>query len=73
MVASLNGHPDIVNILAENGAELDLTNDSGASALMLASQNNDMKIVKMLLDKGANPGLKDNTGKTAMDYAAGLV
>jgi ankyrin repeat protein len=69
MVASLNGHAEIVKLLAENGAKLDLKSNDGTSALIFASQNGNIEIAKLLLEKGANPDLKDNKGKTALDYA----
>ena len=69
MAASLNGHTEVVELLADNGAELDLKNDDGATALIFASRHGNAEIVKLLLEKGANPELKDNEGKTALDYA----
>jgi ankyrin repeat protein len=70
MVASLNGHAEVIKLLANNGAKLDLKSNDGTSALIFASQNGNIEIVKTLLEKGANPNLKDNDGKTALDYAA---
>ena len=69
MVASLNGHKDVVELLADNGAKLDLKNDDGATALIFASQHGNAAIVKLLLEKGADPELKDNEGRRALDYA----
>ena len=69
MVASLNGHAEIVKLLADNGAELNLKSNDGSSALIFASQNGNAEVVKVLLEKGADPGLKDNKDKTALDYA----
>jgi len=69
MVASLNGYTEIVKLLADNGAELDLKSSDGSSALIFASQNGNAEIVKVLLERGADPNLKDNKDKTALDYA----
>jgi ankyrin repeat protein len=69
MAASLNGHAEVLNLLAENGAKLDLKSNDGTSALIFAAQNGNREIVKLLLEKGASPDLKDNEGKTALDYA----
>jgi ankyrin repeat protein len=65
----MNGYAGIVRLLTDNGAGIDLKNDSGMTALMLASQNQNAGIVKILLEKGANMDLKDNEGKAAIDYA----
>jgi ankyrin repeat protein len=70
MAASLNGHTEIVELLADHGSELDLKNEDGATALIFASRHGNADIVKLLLKKGANPGLTDNDGRKALDYAS---
>ena len=53
MVASQNGHVEVVKLLLEKGAQIDDDGDRGRSPLMLASQEGHNKVVKLLLEKGA--------------------
>ncbi len=46
MVASHNGHAEVVKILVENGAQVNLQAKDGWSALMIASQNGHAEVVK---------------------------
>ena len=39
MWANQNGHTEIVELLCEFGAQIDLHNNNGYAALMMASQN----------------------------------
>ena len=60
---------EIVDFLLNNGADPNMVDANGTSALLYASlfQLND--IAKTLLVHEANVSLKDNRGNTAMDYA----
>jgi ankyrin repeat protein len=59
--------PEIAELLLNNGADANLKNNQGQTALM-DSDNPDF--VKVLLKHKADPLIKDNQGKTAFDYAA---
>ena len=59
MLASSEGHLEMVKLLVENGA--DYTN-----ALRLASREGHLEIVKLLIENGANINAKDNDGETAL-------
>ena len=59
----------VITLLIEYGANIDLQDNSGWSALMMACQNGHVKLSSMLLDKGANSSLKNNEGLTAFDIA----
>ena len=48
---------------------INLKNDTGQTALMLAAMKNKQSMLKVLLDNGASISFKDNNGHTAMDYA----
>ena len=69
MAATVKGSFEIVDFLLNNGADPNMVDANGTSALLYASlfQLND--IAKTLLAHEANMSLKDNRGNTAMDYA----
>lgn len=58
--ASACGHMDIVNILVESGAILNLKKASGHTALAVAVLNQHHKVVDRLLMAGADAGIRDN-------------
>ena len=65
IIAGGNGHTDSVKLLIECGAEVNMQNSHGISALMAASQANHTDVVELLQRYGANVNLKDNNGQTA--------
>lgn len=56
-------------LLIEKGAKLDLANDKGETALMLAAGAGNGKLVQLLMDKGADAQKKNGAGETVMSYA----
>lgn len=68
--AVLNVSPEIVKILLDANADLDVQNANGFTALMLAAANGKLKFVKLLLSKGANPKLLNKRNETALDMAS---
>ena len=60
---------DRAALLISKGAKLDLVNDKGETALMLAAGVGNEKLVKLLLDKGADAQKKNGAGETVMAYA----
>ena len=65
VLATKNGHGEIVKTLLAKGANIDHQTKQGYSALMKASQYGYTNIVLTLMDKGANLKLTDNRGLTA--------
>lgn len=70
------GHPDntaaeaglqTVTLLLSRGAKVDLVDDRGRSALMIAAGLGHQAIVQALLEAGADRALRDRTGKSAAD------
>ena len=69
MYAARQGAAGAARALAETGADLNLTDPDGTSALVLAIINAHYDLAAMLIDKGANPNLGDSSGMAAL-YAA---
>ena len=61
---------DAVARLIERGAEVDVQDSEGDSALLGAALRGNAKIVQMLLAKGANPNVQNKVGGTALMWAA---
>lgn len=71
IVASLYGQTEVMKILVENGANLDLQNNQGSTALHTAAFVCQPEAVTFLLEKGANAELKNNYGRTALEAVSG--
>lgn len=69
MHASAYGHEDLVDLLLNRGASLDLQVSDGGCALMYASARNYAGIVLRLLRAGAEKGLRNIHGRTARELA----
>ena len=71
MMASTNGRTEVVKLLLDKGAEVNLKNNYGITALFMASANGHTEIVKLLLDKGAEVNVKNtDDGVTALFMAS---
>jgi hypothetical protein len=68
MWAARRGRTDVVKLLLDNGATVDVQNEHGQTALMCAAENYP-EIVELLLNSGANPDIKDNYRHTFFAYA----
>lgn len=69
--ASDNGHAEIVQMLLEAGAKVNLRNDIWAqTALHRASHSGHIEIVELLLTYGADVNLEDGFGATALTWAS---
>ena len=53
MVASMEGHKEVAEILIDKGAEVTKANVTGSTALHLASQYGHDDVAKLLIEKGA--------------------
>ena len=69
LVAAYWNHPEIVKLLAANGADVRLTNRWGATALHLAAVCRYADVTQVLLDAGSDPEAKTKDGLTAIDLA----
>ena len=69
MYAARQGAAGAARTLAETGADLNLTDPDGTSALTLAIINAHYDLAAMLVEKGADPNVADTSGMAAL-YAA---
>jgi ankyrin repeat protein len=69
MFAAREGAIDAAGALAEAGANLDVADPDGTSALVIAIINAHYDLAALLLDKGAKPNIADSAGMAAL-YAA---
>ena len=69
-IASKEGHVELVEMLLNNGANVNAKNSYGVTALHIASREGHTDIVAMLLEKGADVNAKTNWGDTALMAAS---
>ena len=67
---SETGHADVVGLLLEARAAVDLMDRGGRTALMLASAKGHVDVVRLLLDIGVCTNLSDRMGRTALMRAS---
>lgn len=58
-----------VELLLKNGADVNIQDKNGWTALMLSIREGHIIVVKVLLKNGADVNLKNSDGKAAIDYA----
>jgi ankyrin repeat protein len=66
MYAARQNSRDAIRVLADRGANLNLQDPQGATAIQLAIINLHYDAAALLLDKGANPNIADETGMAAL-------
>ena len=64
ILASRNGHLEIVKHLLSQGADIEAKNNDGNTPLISASRGNCLEIVKYLLSQGADIEVKNEYGNT---------
>ena len=67
MVASQNGHLEIVELLLKKCAEVNKAMNEGNTSIHYASCHHHLDVVNALLDAKANFFLKNNKGSTPLD------
>ncbi|MDJ0841626.1 MAG: TonB family protein [Acidobacteriota bacterium] len=70
MAAAKTGHLDILNLLADNGADLDARDYYGETALVKAISYGRMGVVASLLDRGVDVTIPSKQGSTPLMFAA---
>ncbi|XP_038126807.1 uncharacterized protein LOC119773752 [Cyprinodon tularosa] len=71
-VACATGHAEVVQLLVDSKAKLDLRDNQHRSALMKAVQGQHEGCLTILLENGASPNLEDINGNTALHLAANI-
>ena len=66
---SWNGNKDIVKFLIKANVSLDIRNNNGFTALMIAAKEGFISITKLLLYAGAKVTLVNNMGENAYEIA----
>jgi len=70
MLAVSHGRLDMVNLLLEAGADINIKDDDGSTSLMCASEHGHAAIVRLLLNHPeCDTSLTDNDGCTALQVA----
>ncbi|KAE9271703.1 hypothetical protein PR003_g30434 [Phytophthora rubi] len=68
--AAKNGRIEVVRELIENGADVNVQDDKGTTALMAAAEYDQLEMVKFLIEHGASLTTTNNSGDTALIIAA---
>ncbi|KAJ6628756.1 ankyrin repeat-containing domain protein [Mycena sp. CBHHK59/15] len=68
-IAALKGHEELVRMLCDFGADVDLSDNKGNTPLHYASSWGHSPVVQLLIERGCQYAAKNNEGFTASDYA----
>jgi uncharacterized protein len=72
MEAAVRGNVGVMKLLIENGADVNMADKDGWTALMGATVQGHLESVKLLLERGAAVNAKNHNGETALVMAAGM-
>jgi len=70
VLAARFGHESVIKNLLNGGADIDLIDELGNTALTVAAAENQQSILKLLLSQGANVNAQSKDGTTALMNAA---
>ena len=69
MAAVVKGHLEIAKSLVKAGADPNLTDANGATALHYAVMFNNQELATLLIEAGASALMKNNIGQSPLDFA----
>ena len=69
MAAVVKGHVEIAKALIEAGADPNLTDANGATALHYAVMFNNQELASLLMNANASAYMKNNVGQSPLDFA----
>ena len=67
--AANEGHDMVVRQVLAMGAPVNMPDESGATALMIAARNGDLGMLQALLSRGADASVRDSQGRTVFEWA----
>ena len=67
--AAAENRVDIVRLLIEQGADVAVQDEFGATPLHIAARNSALEMARLLIDRGADIEVKDEDGRTPLIYA----
>jgi ankyrin repeat protein len=67
MLAAINGHKDVCELLIARGCNVDLQDERGNTALIQAAQHGRIPTVIYLIEAGCDHSLRNKDGKSALD------
>lgn len=72
LAAVEKGHYHLAELLIDNSADVNTTNEAGESLLMIATRLSDAGLLQLLIERGADVNLTDRAGKTPLRLAEEL-
>ena len=69
MAAVVKGHVEIAEAFVKAGADPNLTDANGATALHYAVMFNNQQLATLLMEAGASAFMKNNVGQSPLDFA----
>ena len=67
--AANEGHDMVVRQVLALGAPVNMPDERGATALMIAARNGDLGMIQALLSRGADASVRDRQGRTVFEWA----
>jgi hypothetical protein len=67
--AATEGHDMVVRQVLALGAPVNVSDERGTTALMIAARNGDLGMIQALLSRGADASARDTQGRTALEWA----